>query len=69
VSKTPVQNISGGDRTVPELGGRLVLAGAIVEVDEPERYLAQTAIWGAPEEKTSAKAAKKTAESATTQED
>ena len=73
MSKTHVQNISGQDRTVPSLGGRLVLADAVIEVDEAdaEGFLQQERIWSRPssEHKTSAKAAKKTADSATTQED
>lgn len=42
-----VKNISGDDRTVPELGGLLVLAGQVVEVPDErlEGYIGQTAVW------------------------
>lgn len=45
-----VKNISGVDRTVPELGGRLVLDGQVVEVpdERAEDYLSQTETWGKP---------------------
>jgi hypothetical protein len=42
-----VKNVSGEDRTVPLLGGLLVLAGQIVEVDEAhaEAFVVQTDVW------------------------
>lgn len=33
-----VRNVSGEDRVVPALGGRLVVAGAVVDVDPAEVY-------------------------------
>lgn len=42
-----IKNVSGSDRTVPGLGGRLILAGAVVDVPEAEAesYLCQEANW------------------------
>lgn len=42
-----VKNVSGEDRTVPALGGRLVTAGATVDVDPEQVYgfTCQEAIW------------------------
>lgn len=33
-----IKNVSGEDRLVPGLGGRLVLAGAVVEVPDEDAY-------------------------------
>lgn len=42
-----IQNVSGDDRTVPSLGGRLVLADQIVEVPDDAVYgfTQQTDVW------------------------
>ncbi len=48
---TKIRNVSGEDRTVPSLGGRLVLAGQVVEVDEPEGFTCQTDVWAAETDK------------------
>lgn len=42
-----IKNVSGEDLTVPGLGGRLVLAGQIVDVldDDAEAYTCQTVNW------------------------
>lgn len=42
-----VKNVSGEDRTVPELGGRLVLAGEVVEVpdERADAYTCQESNW------------------------
>lgn len=42
-----IKNKSGDDRIVPGLGGRLVLAGALVELDAADvaSYTCQTSIW------------------------
>lgn len=42
-----VKNVSGEDRTVPALGGRLVTAGASVDVEAEQVYgfTCQDAIW------------------------
>lgn len=42
-----IRNVSGEDRTVPSLGGRLVLAGAVVDVplDDLYAYTCQTTVW------------------------
>ena len=52
-----VKNISGEDRTVPGLGGRLVLAGQVVEVpdDEVYAYTQQTSTWAPADEPAKAK--------------
>jgi hypothetical protein len=57
-----VKNISGGDLTVPWLGGRLVLAGQVVEVpdDDTYAYTQQTSTWEPNDAK--AKSAHKAAE-------
>lgn len=48
-----IKNVSGEDRIVPGLGGRLVVAGAVVEVpeDEAKSYLCQTKVWATAEVK------------------
>lgn len=53
-----VKNVSGVDRTVPALGGRLVLAGQEVEVpaEDVKSYTAQESIWAAVKEKRGTKA-------------
>lgn len=56
-----VKNVSGEARNVPALGGRLVLAGAVIEVpDGPllDGLLVQTKVW-APVKKKAAEAAEK----------
>jgi hypothetical protein len=57
-----VKNISGGDLTVPWLGGRLVLAGQVVEVPDGDTYAytQQTSTWEPNDAK--AKSAHKAAE-------
>jgi hypothetical protein len=47
-----IKNVSGEDRTVPWLGGRLVLAGAVVEVeaDQVTAFTQQEQTW-APSDK------------------
>lgn len=42
-----VKNVSGQDRLVPWLGGRLVVAGAVVEVpaEDVAAYTQQTGTW------------------------
>lgn len=42
-----IKNVSGEDRIVPHLGGRLVLAGAVVEVpaEDVYAYTCQTPNW------------------------
>lgn len=42
-----IKNVSGEDLLVPGLGGRLVLAGAVVEVpdEEAESYTCQESNW------------------------
>lgn len=44
-----IKNVSGEDLLVPGLGGRLVLAGEVVEVndDEAESYTCQGKTWKA----------------------
>lgn len=44
-----IKNVSGVDRTVPGLGGRLVLAGQVVDVpdEEVESYTSQEPNWAA----------------------
>lgn len=44
---TAIRNVSGEDRIVPWLGGRLVVADAVVEVpdEDAEAYLCQTETW------------------------
>ena len=74
-----IKNISGQDRTVPHLGGRLVLAGQVVDVDDEDAaaFLVQTEVWAdpdakpapaktaaAPRKRTAKKAAKKAAPAA-----
>lgn len=48
-----VKNVSGESRNVPALGGRLVLAGAVVEVPDEavESYTCQPANWSLVEKK------------------
>jgi len=60
-----IKNVSGEDRTVPGLGGRLVLAGAVVDVPDAAvfTYTCQEANW-APVDK----AATRAHEAATTTE-
>lgn len=47
-----IKNVSGEDRTVPSLGHRLVLTGAVVEVPDEDTYAytCQESVW-APEDK------------------
>lgn len=42
-----IKNVSGEDRTVAPLDGRLVLAGQVIEVDDKDAksYLSQESIW------------------------
>jgi len=44
-----VKNVSGSDLLVPWLGGRLVLAGAVVDVpdEDVESYTCQESNWAA----------------------
>lgn len=42
-----VKNISGDDRFVPSLGGRLVMAGAVVDVDDAGSFTCQEGVWEA----------------------
>ena len=48
-----IKNISGRDRIVPWLGGRIVFAGQEVEVptEDLKSYTAQKSIWRAVKEK------------------
>lgn len=52
-----IKNVSGEDRLVPGLGGRLVLAGAVVEVpdEDAHAYTCQETNW-APADKAATKA-------------
>ena len=52
-----IKNVSGEDRLVPGLGGRLVLAGAVVEVPDEDAlaYTCQETNW-APADKAAHKA-------------
>lgn len=52
-----IKNVSGEDRLVPGLGGRLVLAGAVVEVPDEDAfsYTCQEANWS-PADKAAQKA-------------
>lgn len=47
-----IKNVSGVDRHVPDLGNRLVLAGAVIEVPDADvyAYTCQEPIW-APADK------------------
>lgn len=53
MAETEIKNISGEDRTVPALGGRLVLAGAVVSVpsEDVKSYTCQDEVWAALVEK------------------
>jgi len=64
-----IKNVSGEDRTVPGLGGRLVLAGAVVDVPDADvyAYTCQESNW-APVDK-SATAAHEAAVKAANTED
>ena len=48
-----IKNVSGDDRTVPVLGGRLVLAGQVVEVPDElaESFTCQEVNWQSVDEK------------------
>lgn len=52
-----IKNVSGEDRLVPGLGGRLVVAGAVVEVPDEDTYsyTCQTTNWS-PADKAAEKA-------------
>lgn len=51
-----IKNVSGDDRTVPVLGGRLVLAGQVVEVPDEleESFTCQEVNWQSVDKKTKA---------------